>query len=264
MNPFAQPQTTQIWLESTCQASISGLAYITRGWNTRIFSFECRGHSWILRIAQSADHVLKEALAYQYLGKVLPLPPVWKTGQVAGWYWAIVHRCPGKSLDQLAASEQALSTLDVLTLHLQLLQQPLLHPGAGPWKTQPDYRPVFTHWNTYLAELGGMKTRLPDLLQQPIALSSSELEQLYAYVQASELFWPCSPVWLIHGDFKPANIIVASGDTQTRITGWWIGPASAKVIFSLIPPLGFGITLNPSGKLFGSIGFPIIRPLGWI
>ncbi|MGE3724899.1 MAG: phosphotransferase family protein [Candidatus Sericytochromatia bacterium] len=216
MNPFAQPETTQVWLETTCHAPITELTYLTRGWNTRIFSFVCRGQQLVLRVASGPEQIYKEALAAQRYGHGLPIPRVWAAGQEIEqdleveqmWHWAIVSRCEGQSLDMLSALAQKSLEPAILVLHLDLLAQPLFLRGAGSLNVIPPHAPIFGGWRASLSHLGGMASRLGGLLQAPIGFLPNELDALLARLQVQIGLCPEMPLWLIHGDFKPANIIV--------------------------------------------------------
>ncbi len=250
MNPFAQPETTQTWLETTCHAPITELTYLTRGWNTRIFSFVCRGQGHVLRVARGPEHIYKEALAAQRYGQSLPIPRVWAAGQVIEqaieqeieqkqtWHWAIVSRCQGQSLDTLSEPVQKALEPAVLALHLDLLRLPLRHRGAGPLQVIPPHAPIFDGWRVHLSHLGGMASRLNVLLQAPIGLTPAFLDALLARLQMQIAICPEHPHWLLHGDFKPANILADpaeqnSGNITGPITGLvdWAGLGQGDFLF---------------------------------
>jgi len=250
MNPFALPETTQTWLETTCHAPITELTYLTRGWNTRIFTFVCRGQEHVLRVASGPEHIFKEALAAQRYGNGLPIPRVWAAGQVIEqeieakqtWHWAIVSRCQGQSLDTLSEPLQKSLEPAVLALHLDLLRLPLRHSGAGPLQVIPPQEPTFSGWRAYLSHLGGLASRLSVLLQAPIGFSAAALDALLARLQAQIAICPENPHWLLHGDFKPANILADpaaqdSGNITGQITGQitglvdWAGMGQGDFLF---------------------------------
>ena len=242
MNPFAQPETTQTWLETTCHAPITELTYLTRGWNTRIFSFVCRGQGHVLRVASGPEQIYKEALAAQCYGHGLPIPRVWAAGQVIeheqepeqAWHWAIVSLCQGQSLDILSESLQKALEPAVLALHLDLLRLPLRHSGAGPLQVIPPHSPIFGGWRAYLSQLGGMASRLSVLLQAPIGFSPAALDALLARLQQQIAVCPEMPLWLLHGDFKPANILADHAEQNSaKITGLvdWAGLGQGDFLF---------------------------------
>lgn len=235
MNPFAQPETTQAWLEATCRAPVSELHFLTRGWNTRIFGFVCRGQAHVLRVASGPEQIYKEVLAFQRYGQSLPIPRVWAAGseedleQGQIWHWAIVSRCQGQSLDALSEPTQKALAPAVLALHLDMLRQPLFESGTGPLPVNPPHSPAFGGWQTYLSQLGGMASRLYVLLQAPIAFSPAALDPVLARLQQQIAVCPETPLWPLHGDFKPANILAEEPAKTDQITGQIMGQITGLV-----------------------------------
>lgn len=206
---FARPESTWAFL-SQQGFQLQSLSYLTMGLNSRVFAFQANQQDWVLKVSSAAIHVHKEALAHALLHARIPVPAIALSGQQGGDYWVIQQRCAGLSLDQAQTGSDLPQQLTAVLLNLHASALPR-QASAGIWR--PDhhlFQSGLPGWRAALAELHGF-----DYAQhRGRLLSPAHFAELKQRIVSGLDACP-ETLWLIHGDFKPANLIFSAG----RISG---------------------------------------------
>lgn len=234
---FAHPRSTQAYLEKILQGPIQNLRYLASGSHCDVLAFEHLGRPLCLKIAAHQELLTQARWAFAYFhSRSSPLealiPRVYAQGSVRGAqqpYWLIEDWKAGQRLNDRNAQQfkalwpQAVHVLSLLhSSALPHLQSRLF--GVWRFEAYADLThsarqalPLQTErlhasWRDHLAQTHGQQSK-----SQPPAL-----RPLWeSYTQRLQTLLPHCPErgYLIHGDFRPENIL-ASGSQLTGLLDW--------------------------------------------
>ncbi len=194
-----------------------------------VYACEWVGQSVVLKLSGLPGINEAEDLAWQWLGQYLPVPKVVATGLADQISWLLQARLEGKVLSELPESEQ----LFYWPVLCQLLNQLI----AAPLPRWPLPQTVHEPWRDFLLRpqrlIWAQDDELRFCYQEPELLNElfTRLDHGLEGLEQSGGFSLASPQWLLHGDFKPGNLIVLEGEVQGLID--WHECRSGDFIFDL-------------------------------
>lgn len=194
-----------------------------------VYACEWVGQSVVLKLSGMPGINEAEDLAWQWLGQSLPVPKVVAAGLADQISWLLQARLEGDVLSDLSASEQLFYWPALCQLLTQLL--------AAPLPRWPLPQSVHEPWRDFLLRpqrlIWAQDYELSFCYQEPELLNDlfARLDHGLETLEHSGRFSSASPQWLLHGDFKPDNLIVLRGEIQGLID--WHECRSGDFIFDL-------------------------------
>lgn len=217
-NCFQRPETTAAFLQEICQGQIQALHWLASGSHTRVFAFVWQQQHWVLRVARSAEQILKCPRAYTWLGHLLPVPVSLHAGEKDGFYWSIQARMPGRALSELPPAQQRQFVPQILSHWRQFTAHaPLLWPQRGygvlDWHSG---RGTSSSWQAFLADSQILRAEASLWQSQPTLWERFQ-QGREAYLQRCAV---CpETAFVLHGDAKGANLLVHQ-DGLSGVVDW--------------------------------------------
>ncbi|RYJ23216.1 hygromycin-B-phosphotransferase [Streptomyces sp. L-9-10] len=186
---------------------------------SQAFELTIDGAEAVLRIGAHGTDFAKDELAAGYTGPGLLVPPVLARGVVDTWHYAISRRAYGIGLDDLPATDVALTLPSLLTT-LDAIGGIDLAGTAGYGIWSPDGHAPYDSWPDALLAIGTETARVPGW-RAALANSEFGLGPVEAGLAALAALTPYLPDerHMIHGDLLSHNVLAADG-TVTAVLDW--------------------------------------------
>lgn len=204
---------------------VTAVHSINSGQIAKAFFFEAAGQEYVIRLTRPnvAVGLHKDAFAYRHFASPrLPIPPVVRMGDYAGYTYAITRRMPGKILDEYSGEAyEALVPSMIETL--DAIHQTDVSGTTGYGSFDGQGMGLFASWPDFLLTVGdeeddgGFYGKWHGLFETTF-LDRGLFDEIYAEMKALLPFCPAER-YLVHADYAFSNVLAADGQV-TAVLDW--------------------------------------------
>lgn len=220
MKPQLSPQSIMTVVARDSGMELAGYEPVSEGEDSQAFAVRMGDEACIIRVNRSAKGFHKDAYCYRRFGSAeLPIPEIIRIGRLdEESCYCISRRAPGRTLQDLQASELPFATMSVMRIMEALGSVSVAGTsGFGPFDEYGKGR--FASWRDYIASILDPSDYDWDSVLLPI--SGHHQRRIAAALEEIEAFVPHCPEvrQLVHGDFGSNNVLTNDG-AITGVIDW--------------------------------------------